>query len=183
MALAGYNVKKAAQVVAFFALKEGESINVLKLAKLLYLAERAYIEKYDMPMLFDNCVSMPHGPVLSLTQNYVDGYKEDADNWDVYISGKSNHEVGLTDNQLNLDALDELSRATLKILETIWSTFGHMGKYEIRDYTHQHCPEWDDPDGSSNPIPYVHLLKFLGKEHAVEISEEIESLRHIPQFA
>src|SRR6478672_1543419 len=39
MAIPGYNVRKAAQVTAFFAKKEGGAIEVLKVAKLLYLAD------------------------------------------------------------------------------------------------------------------------------------------------
>ena len=49
----GYNVRKAAQVVAFFAIRQGGRINVLKLSKLVYLSDRAFVEKYDVPILYD----------------------------------------------------------------------------------------------------------------------------------
>ena len=39
MILPGYDLDKAAQATAFFALKAGGSINVLKLSNLLYIAE------------------------------------------------------------------------------------------------------------------------------------------------
>ncbi|CAH1681162.1 hypothetical protein BOSEA31B_15139 [Hyphomicrobiales bacterium] len=35
--------RKAAHVTAYFAIREGGTIDALKLAKLLYLAERAYL--------------------------------------------------------------------------------------------------------------------------------------------
>src|SRR6266480_1606796 len=46
-----FNVRKAAQMAAFFAKQEGGTINVLKLVKLVYLANRAAMEKYDFPLV------------------------------------------------------------------------------------------------------------------------------------
>ena len=43
--LAGYDVKKAAQVAAFFAIEAGGKINILKLTKLMYLADRDHLEQ------------------------------------------------------------------------------------------------------------------------------------------
>ena len=54
----GYKERKAAQTAAFFALRSGGSINILKLAKLLYLAERESMEKFDEPLFYDRLVSM-----------------------------------------------------------------------------------------------------------------------------
>ena len=50
MTLHGYSARKAAQVAAFFAIKEGGAINVLKLAKLLYLSDREHLSQYDFPI-------------------------------------------------------------------------------------------------------------------------------------
>src|SRR5713101_1329927 len=73
-----FNVRKAAQVVAFFAQKQGGSINVLKLVKLIYLANRLAMERFVFPLLNDNLVSMDHGPVNSLTFDYINGYHDRA---------------------------------------------------------------------------------------------------------
>jgi hypothetical protein len=54
MLLPGYDVGKAAQAAAYFALKSGSSINVLKLCKLLYLAEREFMARYDTPMFYES---------------------------------------------------------------------------------------------------------------------------------
>lgn len=173
--LPGYNVKKAAQVVAFFAIKEGGDINVLKLAKLVYLADRKFMEKYDSPILYDLLVSMPHGPADSITLNYVNGLIQDPDNWDSFISDRSGHNVGLSDPELQLTGLVELSKAEMAVMSEIWDSFGHMTKYQLRDYTHDHCPEWEDPQGSSSSIPYERVLKYLGKDS--EIADAIHEDR------
>ncbi len=68
-----YNARKAAQVAAFFALSEGGKINVLKLVKLIYLADRSAMEAFEAPILNDKFVSMDHGPVNSITLNLING--------------------------------------------------------------------------------------------------------------
>jgi len=177
MPLPAYNVRKAAQVVAFFAKKQGGSINVLKLAKLVYLADREFMSRYDCPILYDQLVSMEHGPVNSRTLNYINGCLTDERNWDSLLVDREGHTVGLRNPQLSTDDLDELSEAEVEVLEDVWSQFSSMDRYALRDYTHEHCPEWEDPDGSSSPIPYERVFKFLGKRHSAELQEMIETQR------
>ncbi|MEO9297172.1 Panacea domain-containing protein [Devosia alba] len=177
----GYKTRKAAQVAAFFALKQGGSINVLKLAKLLYIGDREHLSRHDLPILFDNFVSMDHGPVTSTTLDYVNGYQEDRANWDVFVSDRAGYNVGVAKSSLTTDDLDELSDAELDTLEAVWSDFGGMDRYAVRDWTHTHCGEWEDPKGSSAAIPYERVLKFLGKGHTAEIANEIETVRSLDQ--
>jgi uncharacterized phage-associated protein len=182
MAIPGYNIRKAAQTTAFLAKKEGGAISVLKLAKLLYLADREFMSRYDFPILFDELVSMPHGPVTSMTLNYINGLTEDRDHWDDFVVARAGHMVGIAREDLSIDELDELSDAEIHVLETVWDQFGHMDQWQLRKYTHENCPEWEDPHGSSNPIPYERVLKFLRKEHSAEIAEEIEAQRSLDKF-
>lgn len=173
-----FNVRKAAQVSAFFALREGGRINVLKLAKLVYLANRLAMEKFDFPLLNDNLVSMEHGPVTSMTLDCVNGYLRHRD-WDKFITGRENYEIGLVKSALSLEDLDEFSKADLEALEETWSKFGRMEKWELRDYTHEHCPEWEDPDGSSQPIPYQRVFKFLNKRESELLEQRVIQQRDI----
>lgn len=175
--LHGYNVKKAAQVVAFFAIKEGGKINVLKTAKLVYLADRTYLQEFDSPILYDWLVSMPHGPANSLTLNYMNGYIEDHENWDCFISDRAGYNVGLSNSKLQVTELTELSSAEIDVLTKVWDRFGRMSPFELRDYTHKNCPEWEDPEGSSSPIPYERVLKYLGKD--AEIANAIDEDRFL----
>lgn len=174
-----FNVRKAAQVCAFFALKEHGQINVLKLAKLIYLADRNFMQKYDATMLSDRLVSMPHGPVNSMTLNHINGMVVDQ-NWDTYLAARAGYMLALSNPNLAVSDLDELSVAEIEVLNETWNAVGHMGRFDLRDYTHQHCPEWEDPKGSSAPIPYARLFKFLGKaEAADELEERVLSERQV----
>ena len=182
MTIPGYNIRKAAQVTAFFAIKQGGAIEVLKVAKLLYLADREFLSRYNFPILFDCFVSMPHGPVTSMTLNYINGMEEQRDHWEDFVVGRAGNKVGVSRQDMSFDELDELSDAEVHVLEATWDQFGHMSSWAVRNYTHANCPEWEDPHGSSNPIPYERVLKFLHKENSAEIADEIESQRSLDKF-
>ena len=69
---------------------------VLKLMKLLYLAERRSFELYSEPIIGDRLVSMPHGPVLSFTFNHMNGQLESKpDGWAAWIGGRNDYMLGL----------------------------------------------------------------------------------------
>jgi len=167
-----FNARKAAQLAAFFSNKEGEHINVLKLNKLIYLADRKHMECHGKPITGDRLLSMPHGPVNSLANNLIDGNISD-DKWDEFVGDRDGYSVG-ANKEYEIAELDEFSPAEIETLSNVWQEFGAMGKYEIRDWTHKNCPEWENPHGSANPIPYERVLKFLGVEDPSERAEEIE---------
>ena len=173
-----FNVRKAAQITAYFALKQGGAINVLKLTKLIYLADRHFMAKYDAPLLDDELVSMDHGPVNSMTYGCINGNQADRSDWNEFVADRAGYSVGVAPG-ITVERLDELSRADLQVLEETWRSFGHMTKYQIRDYTHRNCPEWEDPLGSSNPIPYERVFKFLGKADAAELAEAVRRDRAV----
>jgi uncharacterized phage-associated protein len=172
-----FNERKTAQMATFFlAQSPDQSMAHLKLMKLLYLAEREAVRRFGMPMSGDRFVSMPHGPVLSMTLNLMGGDVESGpDGWEAWISDKENHEVSLR-KQFLPEELDELSKAELAVLESVWKQFGKMGKWEIRDWTHEHCAEWQDPKGSSWPISFVSLACAVGfdKKTAQELAANFE---------
>lgn len=151
----------------------------LKLIKLMYLADREAMRNTGFPMTGDRFVSMPHGPVLVNTLNHIndDAFSTEG-GWDTWISDKANYEVALL-RDATPDALDHLSRADMGVLESIWAKFGHMKKYQIRDYTHdpKNCPEWKDPNGSSQPISYKAVFEALGFDaaQAALMGSEIEA--------
>ena len=161
-----FDDKKAAQAAAYFLYKAGGRLPVLKLMKLMYLAERKSYEMFGYPITGDSMVSMDHGPVLSITLNNVNGMTANQDAWDDLIADRDGNDVALRDpSTIRSDEdLRELSDSDVHALSVIWSEFGHMTKYEIRDYTHEELPEWQNPNGSSYPIKVEKLLDVLGFE-------------------
>ena len=160
-----FSEKKAAQSAAYFLFKAHGRLPVLKLMKLLYLAERRSYEMYGDPIIGDKLVSMDHGPVLSQTLNRINGMSSSEENgWDAWISDREGHDVALSDpSRIRSPEEDllELSEAEIEVLEETWKQFGHLSKFQIRDLTHRICPEWEDPDGSSVPIAFEKLFEVL----------------------
>lgn len=166
-----FNEKKAAQVAAFFlfmASQRKANVTILKLMKLMYLAERSSYEQYGEPIIGDALVSMPNGPVLSGTLELIDfGSQKSSDGgWDDLIAERSGRDMALKSDDLikSEDDLRELSESDLEILRSVWSQFGQWSAYRLRQYTHdpKNCPEWEDPDGSSIPIKLEKLFEVLG---------------------
>jgi|SRR5580693_5483207 uncharacterized phage-associated protein len=117
-----FNIRKAAQVAAYFVIQSGGEINVSKLVKLIYLANRLAMERIAFPLLNDNLVSMDNGPVNALTYNFITGSQEH-DSWDEFLSARARHLIGLTRRNLSIDDLDELSVSDIELLKETWNQF------------------------------------------------------------
>ncbi|GAV20831.1 hypothetical protein MMIC_P1806 [Mariprofundus micogutta] len=173
-----FSEHKVSQMAGYFlSLCEGNSMPHLKLMKLLYLADRKSLDEYGFPISGDSVVAMPHGPVLSMTLDFINGAaKSSSGGWESWISDRSNHRVSLRSSSHTRGDFDELSDIDIDILDEIWIQFKDMGRWDIRDYTHDNCPEWEDPKGSSMPIPFRKIFEALGKsrQEAVALEARIE---------
>lgn len=181
-----FDEQKVAQAAAFFVKQGNGRMPILKLMKLLYLADRESIQRYGLPISGDEYASWKHGPVLAETYSLMTGNSESSETgWEYWISDRENHEVALM-REASREALRDLSNADIGVLESVWNTFGHMTRWEIRDYTHDknHVPEWDDPNGSVKPLHIKRIMQAVGKtpaeiEHImarVEAQQTVETI-------
>lgn len=169
-----FDERVAANVAAaFLRLAEGE-LNILKLMKLMYLAERKSYQLYAEPMIGDKLVAMPRGPVLSMTYDCVNsGGSLSEDGWDGWVSDRANHMVTLNKEVDSIETLPMLSADHVALIQQTWNQFGHLDQFELVEYTHdrRNCPEWSDPSGSSFDIPLTDLFRHLGfSEQKIESS-------------
>lgn len=176
-----FNVRKAAQVAAYFAMRQGKRISILKLVKLVYLADRQSMREFGHPILDDKFVSMPHGPVNSYTYNYINGMFGECPEWSEFVGSRFGNNIGAV-GQIDVDDLDELSDADLSALKQVWEDFGGMSPWELRQWTHDNCPEWEDPEGGSEPIPHSRIFKFLGHNDGEELADDIQQKRSIDEI-
>lgn len=155
-----FDETKACDVAAFFLSKSGGHMSMIKLMKLMYLAERESLNELHFPLLGDNLVSMNNGPVLSKTYDLMKR-KVNHLTWCEKISIKdAAHNIKLLKPIREMDDLLELSRNEIKLLNKIWEKFGHFSHSSLIEYTHgSHCPEWRHPNGSTLPIRYEDILK------------------------
>ena len=169
-----FKPEKVAQIAAYLLRKEGRPAPYMKLLKLMYLADRESVRLYGDTLSGDRLVSMPHGPVLSLAYELMNGASND-DNWSRWITARAAYDINTT-AQSNHWELDELSGPDREILDQIYAQFGAMTKWELRDWTHAHCQEWEDPNGSSFDIKPEKLFLALGAGEK-EASERAEKYR------
>ncbi|CDN56512.1 Similarities with unknown protein of Photorhabdus and with bacteriophage protein [Neorhizobium galegae bv. officinalis bv. officinalis str. HAMBI 1141] len=171
--------RKAAQVTAFFALKSGGEINILKATKLIYLADRLSLERRDFPITNDTYVSMKFGPVNSYTYSYMNGAAPTRqEDWLEFISPRR-HENLMLSQQIEIGDLDELSRGDIKLLEETWGKFKDIDRFALADWTHEFCPEWKDPAGSSIPIELARIFQVLEKNDPVDLAEDLQTERRM----
>ena len=170
---AGFRSRKAAQICAYFANRSGSVIEKLKLIKLIYLAERQFLSAHHHPMLFDEFYSLPHGPVCSSTLNGINGVIHES-LWDEYIARNGNIVVAV--KSVDREDLDHVSDAEMEVLHDVWQKFSGMTASQIRNYTHENCPEYTETDKARIPISYRQIFDALGEEDAPEIAEGISEL-------
>lgn len=168
-----FNVEKAAQVTAYFALREGGSIDELKVLKLVYIAERAYLDAYELPLTGDTLVATPHGPVLAETLDQVNGSIPHNSEWKRYLGARFHRAVQAAPG-VSIETLDHLSIANIEVLDEVWAKYGHLGGFALRDLTYDECAERTDPNGSSRQISYSDLFHWLGKPDVETLVEGIE---------
>lgn len=175
-----YNPEKAAQTIAYFAMREGGSINVLKVIKLVYLADRESLRLRGHPIQDEPRFSLPHGPVNSTTLDHLNGaYRENQPVWQTVLKDRADNKVGLANKGLTEAELDMLSKRELSILNDIWDKLGHMDRFDLADWTHlpENVAEWQDPDGSRRAISLERMMAAVGLDHPIERAREHTSLK------
>lgn len=169
----GFDHLKSVQTVAYFVQKAGGCAGKLKLVKLLYLSERLSFKRRGRPMNFDSYFSLPHGPVGSSALNGMD-HNFDDPAWSA---------LNLADNKRDVTvvadvASDRLSRADLAILDATWDEFGGMTDWEIRNWTHEHCPEYVEVGPSSSlPINVSEILAQVGVDDPDNAARDVRMLQ------
>jgi len=177
-----YDPRKAAQTIAYFAMKNGRHpLNIVKAVKLVYLADRESVSKTGFPIQDEPRVSMKHGPVNSKTYSFINGEYEPVQcGWSEFLSDRSNHRIGLARADLSVDDLDELSDADIQTFDDVWDKFGRMNQWDLVEWTHKtkNVPEWENPGNSSFEIPIERMMRALSIQDASEQAELVKSLEY-----
>jgi uncharacterized phage-associated protein len=156
-----FNEQKATAVASYFLQRAGGELDDLKLMKLMYLAERETIRRYNCGITGDAFFSMQNGPVLSETLRLVQGRprRTKGEVWNEHIETPEQWRIRL---KRPLEA-DVLSEAEQQELEQEWGRHGRKNKWKLVDITHT-FPEWDERARelkTSIPIPMVDILEAL----------------------
>ncbi|WP_067759367.1 Panacea domain-containing protein [Orrella dioscoreae] len=161
-----FDEQRIAQAAGYFLHQRGGRMSYLKLMKLLYLADRESLARHGSSISGDEYFSLNNGPVLSRTLNLISGMTQsEKGGWETWVSDKDKHEVSLGRHVESIGDFDELSKADIEVLSAVWAKFGHMTRWQIRDFTHdqRNVPEWENPNGSRKPIAVRSILQNVGR--------------------
>ena len=132
------------QVLNFFAIQAGGSIDKLKAMKLVFLADRYHIRKYGRLTTRDTYYAMKLGPVPSATKNIADANTDYLDlNTIDYVSqyialDPTNNKIKSI-KEIDFDFLSETDREALQFS---WNNFSKHHNIKLaRVISHQY-PEW-----------------------------------------
>lgn len=175
----GFREMKATRLAAYLLKKRGGQMSYMKLIKLLYLIDRESLRQRGTPITGDDYFSMSNGPVLSSVLNLINEDPEPGhvSYWASQISEpNASREVALL-NCANTDDYEEsLSVAERRLADTVFNEFGHLSRWQIRDYTHT-LPEWHRIESGRRAITVEDILRHVGrKDTAVDDAEENHSV-------
>lgn len=167
-----YCNRKAAQVAGYLLNKAGGSEYLILVLKLMYIADRRFLNEKGRAITNDEYYSMDNGPVLSRTYNLMKGASADDshDGWHSWISPRSGHKISLLKEIEDNYDFDELSRAEMAMLDSVFDEFAHWNRFKLCDETHN-FGEWRDPHGSNRPIDLREVFTAQGRDE--ETAEDI----------
>ncbi len=173
--LVGFKSEKAAQISAFFLLRSGGEIEKLKLIKLMYLSERESVIRRGRLIIFDEYYSLKDGPICSSALNAING-GIDKDVWSKYIHKDGRKNIYLVSG-CSQDSLDRLSEYDIDILSSIWEQFGWMSASQIRNWTHDNCPEYIEIEKGRLPISLNSMAQSVGLDPADDLEKSVAEYR------
>lgn len=175
-----FKPEKATQLIAFFARERGGALSVIEASKLAYLADRAALDKYGLPILGDNFVQMAQGPVCSRTYDLMKGNAAPADiaAWQKFMEPRHGNTLALTRN-FDDEELDQFSEAELELLHEVHNAFKHLKGFQLVDWVHKNCAEWEHPGTSSVTLPTESIFEALEKENSDELDERLRQFTRL----
>lgn len=173
-----FNAEKVLQEICYLLSLNGGKLNLLKLIKELYLADRESINERDFSISGDDFFSMKNGPILSATLHILN----DKDDWkDTLKKEPTKHydDISLK-KEVETDLLSENDKKYLKLISDKYKT---INEWDIVDLTHK-LPEWKNLKNGREKIKFSSILKALNRneKEIAEIKEEQNNLKELKEM-
>lgn len=138
--------------------------SIMKLLKLLYLADRRALILWGSPITGARPWGMEHGPVLSEVYDLIKGSSKgyaSTGQWNKYIKRIDKETVEMIGDTGEY----ELSRAQQEVLDEIYAKYGRWTASQLSKYTHE-LLEYHLPTGGRKlrALNYEDVLRDSGKD-------------------
>lgn len=129
-----FRTKKTREAVCYLLKGLGGKSTYGAITKLLYIADRESMRKQSRPITGDLMCALPHGPILSVVLDRLNGSHPEFS--DLIVNGK-NYEIHLVGEE---DPHD-LTFSDLAVLKTVLDTYGKLSWESLKAETHT-FDEW-----------------------------------------
>lgn len=153
-----YDQKKAHQAALWFLHRHGGALEVLKLVKLIFFADRLHLFRYGRPITGGIYCALPHGPVADALYNDLKaqsaGHPGAEDSPFIRVGNKIQAAVSVDE--------EYLSESDLEALEETERLYGAFDSFHLRDLTHElKAYTKNDPGNGSRNLPYEDFFEDL----------------------
>ena len=170
-----FNERKAAQAAARLLRRHGEAMWDIKLAKLLYLADRSALCQNGYSITGDRLVAMSFGPILDrVFKRFRTADHAPGSPWiELLICGASGDVRAHGEPDY-----DHLSDYDVEVLDCIYDEFGAMDVHELARHMFE-LPEWTDPEGGTVTIDPKVIMRTAGfsEDDLAAIAEQLNAER------
>lgn len=150
-----FDERKAAAAATVLLECSGGRAQHLRVMKLLYLADREAIRRWNAPIVGGEYCSMKLGPVLS---NALDVIKNGGTVWDKHIKRPTNYTIAVSGKPNTRS----LSKMEIDLLREIWTKCEDLETYRLCRTTHA-LPEYTHTEHSSIRIAPQAIMRALKK--------------------
>ncbi|MBX9678954.1 MAG: SocA family protein [Gemmataceae bacterium] len=152
------DVAKVIQAIGVLFREDGvQSMNYMRLLKLLYIADREAILETEQPIVGGPFIAMERGPVLEEVYDLIRGQHTDMPLWGDFLETKR-YNIEL----IQKPDVKKLSRYEIKKLQDVSRRYIFQDEWDLAKITHE-FPEWikNNPGSSSRKIPLDDILDAL----------------------
>src|SRR5258706_13297651 len=114
-----FDVTKATEVACEFLQREGGSINIMKLVKLVYLLDRLSVARRGIPVVGGSYFSLTNGPITSEFLDLINSgrlWGLEKCRWEEFVGDRQDHEVAL----IKEPGRDHLSDSEIELIDAVY---------------------------------------------------------------
>jgi len=158
------NPQKATEAYCRLLEQEGGRADHLRLAKLIYVADRKSLIERGIPIVGGTYYSMAKGPMISETTNFA--LRQNAPGWKEHISVRYGNEIKL----LKPTKISSLSDSEIQILDSVVEDHRERTTEELVEWCHKNCPEYKEVAPHKRLPISVEKLLAAGKKSERQIA-------------
>jgi hypothetical protein len=157
-----FDITKATEAACQFLKREGGSINIMKLVKLVYLLDRLSVARRGIPVVGGAYFSLPNGPITSEFLDLINSgclWGVADCRWEEFVSDRQDHEIGM----IKEASRDHLPDSEIELIDAVYQEHGGKDQWQLRDWCHEHCEEWTPLEEGRERIGLDRIARALGK--------------------